>query len=230
MNARVLIVDDEIALCDTLRLILAQAGFESMIATSVSEAKTVLEGGLPNLILLDWLLKEISGLDFLRLLKREERTRGIPVIMLTAKGEESDKVQGLEQGADDYVTKPFSPQELLARIKAALRRIDPGSMTQDVIYDDLILHHAKQVITIRHHRLRCTAMEYRLLGFFMTHPDRVYYRDQLLDLVWGRDVHVNERTVDVHVGKLRHLLKPFGKDILLQTVRGAGYIFSINNN
>ncbi|MBF0190651.1 MAG: response regulator [Magnetococcales bacterium] len=226
MRSKILIIDDESAIRDTVCLILANAGFESLEASSVHEAQGLLRNIMPNLILLDWMLKGVSGLEYLRLLKKDELTRSIPVIMLTAKGEEGDKVNGLEQGADDYITKPFSAKELLARIKVALRRVEPSAMVEEVVFDGLVLNRAKHTISISHYPLKCSAMEFRLLGFFITHPDRVYHRDQLLDLVWGRNVHVGDRTVDVHVRSLRKLLEPFGKDVLLQTVRGAGYMFS----
>lgn len=226
LRSRVLVIDDESAIRDTVCLILANAGLESLEAASVHEAQGVLRHVTPNLILLDWMLKGGSGLDYLRLLKNDDTTRTIPVIMLTAKGEENDKVHGLEQGADDYITKPFSAKELLARIKVALRRVEPHAMEDEVRFAGLVLNRAKHVISIGQQALRCSAMEYRLLGFFITHPDRVYHRDQLLDLVWGRNVHVGDRTVDVHVRALRKLLEPFGKAELLQTVRGAGYMFS----
>ncbi len=226
LRLQILIVDDEAAIRDTVCLILANAGFESLEATSVPEAQALLKTVTPSLILLDWMMKGMSGLDYLRLLKKDEVTREIPVIMLTAKGEEADKVSGLDQGADDYITKPFSPKELLARIKVALRRVDPNAMDDEVSFEGLVLNRAKHTISIKQAVLKCSSMEYRLLGFFLTHPDRVYDRDQLLDLVWGRNVHVGDRTVDVHVRQLRKMLEPFGKETLLQTVRGAGYIFS----
>ncbi|MBF0126149.1 MAG: phosphate regulon transcriptional regulator PhoB [Magnetococcales bacterium] len=230
MRSKVLIVDDEDAIRDTVCLILANAGFESLEASSVHEAQNLVKHTLPNLILLDWMLKGSSGIDYLRLLKKDEITSGIPVIMLTAKGEETDKVNGLEQGADDYVTKPFSAKELLARIRVALRRIEPCSVTEEVSFDGLVLNRAKHTISVSQYPLKCSSMEYRLLSFFMTHPERVYHRDQLLDLVWGRNVHVGDRTVDVHVRQIRKLLEPFGKDTLLQTVRGAGYMFAIRQH
>ncbi|MBF0417369.1 MAG: phosphate regulon transcriptional regulator PhoB [Magnetococcales bacterium] len=226
MRSKVLIVDDESDIRDTVCLILANAGFESLEASSVSEAQGLLRNITPDLILLDWMLKGMSGLDYLRQLKKDDLTRGIPVIMLTAKGEESDKVSGLDHGADDYITKPFSSKELLARIRAALRRIEPSLLDDQVEFSGLVLDRARHMISIHRAPLKCSSMEFRLLGFFITHPDRVYHRDQLLDLVWGRNVHVGDRTVDVHVRALRKLLEPFGKDSLLQTVRGAGYMFS----
>ncbi|MBF0179527.1 MAG: response regulator [Magnetococcales bacterium] len=227
MNPRILIVDDDSAVCDAVRLILASAGFEGLVATSVHEAQALLRNTTPGLILLDWVFQGISsGLDYLRVLKQDEATRTIPVIMLTVKDGEADKVNGLEQGADDYITKPFSPRELLARIRTALRRSAPDLQGEEIRYDILVMNPAKHAIMIRDYPLHCTPMGYRLLGFFMKNPDRVHYRDQLLDLLWGPSVPVGERVVDVHVRQLRNLLKPFGKDVLLQTVRGAGYLFS----
>ncbi|MBF0181078.1 MAG: response regulator [Magnetococcales bacterium] len=225
-HAQVLIIDDESPIRDTIRMILTQAGMTSREASNVQEAKMILDKNPPSLILLDWMLNGASGIDYLRLLKQDVTTRSIPVIMLTARGEEMDKVTGLEQGADDYITKPFSSRELLARIHTALRRIEPHPATDEVSFDCLVLNRAKHTISIRHYPLKCSAMEYKLLGFFMTHPDRVYHRDQLLDLVWGRNVHVGDRTVDVHVRQIRKHLEPFGKDGMLQTIRGVGYMFS----
>lgn len=226
LRSKVMIVDDESAIRDTVCLILANAGFESLEAASVHEAQGLLRQMTPNLILLDWMLKGVSGIEYLRRLKQEELTRTIPVILLTARSDEHDKVSGLEQGADDYITKPFSAKELLARIRVALRRIQPNSLEEIVEYAGVLLDRSRHAIAIQGMPLKCSAMEYRLLGFFITHPDRVYHRDQLLDLVWGRHVHVGDRTVDVHVRSLRKLLEPFGKEGLLQTVRGAGYMFS----
>lgn len=225
-RSKVLIVDDEAAIRDTVSLILSNGGFETLEAANAQDAQFVLRNHTPQVIMLDWMLKGLSGLEYLRLLKQDEFTRSIPVIMLTAKSEEADKVNGLEQGADDYITKPFSSKELLARIRVALRRSSPSGQEQEIEYAGLVLNRARHTIRIGQETLKCSAMAYRLLGFFMMHPDRVYYRDQLLDLVWGRNVHIGDRTVDVHVRSVRRLLEPFGKDGLLKTIRGAGYMFS----
>lgn len=226
LRSKVLVVDDEAAIRDTVCLILANAGWEGLEAASIHDAQNLLNHTPPHLILLDWMLKGVSGMEYLRTLKRDHVTREIPVIMLTARGDEADKVRGLDQGADDYITKPFSPKELVARIKTVLRRVDPSCLDEVVNFDALVMNRAHHTIRIGNQFLKLSPMEYRLLGFFMTHPDRVYQRDQLLDLVWGRNVHVGDRTVDVHVRQLRKELEPFGKETLLQTVRSAGYLFS----
>ncbi|MBF0159365.1 MAG: response regulator [Magnetococcales bacterium] len=226
LQSRILIIDDESTIRDTVRLILTTAGLAALDAATVHEAQKLMRRTEPDLILLDWMLPGISGLEYLRMLKSDVTTREIPVILLTVRSDEGDKVTGLELGADDYVTKPFSARELLARIKVALRRIDPGGMAEVVGYDGLVLNRAYHSITVGDQPLKLSPMEYRLLGFFITHPDRIYQRDQLLDLVWGRNIYVGDRTVDVHIRQIRKALEPFGKDGLLQTVRSAGYLFS----
>ncbi|HEY9149742.1 MAG TPA: phosphate regulon transcriptional regulator PhoB, partial [Gammaproteobacteria bacterium] len=180
----------------------------------------------PDLILLDWMLPGISGVDLARRLKREELTRNIPIIMLTAKGEEADRIRGLDVGADDYVVKPFSPRELVARIHAVLRRVSPETPEPVLEVDGLVLDSVGHRVSAKGQRLEMGPTEFRLLHFFMTHPDRVYSREQLLDRVWGRNVYVEERTVDVHIRRLRKAIEARGHDKLIQTVRGAGYRFS----
>ncbi|MGC8730944.1 MAG: phosphate regulon transcriptional regulator PhoB, partial [Halothiobacillaceae bacterium] len=181
---------------------------------------------VPDLILLDWMLPGASGLELARRLKKDELTRDVPIIMLTARGEEEDKVTGLEAGADDYITKPFSPRELLARIKAVLRRATPEGESTVIRIDGLELDTGGHRVTAQGQSLEMGPTEFRLLEFFMTHPERVYSRGQLLDRVWGRNSFVEERTVDVHILRLRKALAPSGHDAMIQTVRGAGYRFS----
>jgi two-component system phosphate regulon response regulator PhoB len=172
------------------------------------------------------MLPGVSGLDLARRLKREDLTRGVPIIMLTARGEEEDRVKGLEVGADDYVTKPFSPRELLARINAVLRRSSPAGEDERVEVNGLVLDSAGHRVSACGQPVHLGPTEFRLLQFFMTHPERVYSRGQLLDRVWGGNVYIEERTVDVHIRRLRKALTPFGFEALVQTVRGAGYRFS----
>jgi len=223
VRGAILIVEDELV---TQRLIAAgleRAGFQVTRAASVEEAETALRGELPGLMLLDWVLPTASGMTFLRELRTDRRTRQIPIIMLTARSEETDKVTGLEAGADDYLTKPFSHRELLARIKAVVRRGAPLLADEPVEFDGLRLDPAAHRVTADGSNVRLWATEFRLLHFLMTHPDRVYSRSQLLDEVWGDHVFVEDRTVDVHVRQLRHALQPSGRDRMIETVRGAGY-------
>jgi two-component system phosphate regulon response regulator PhoB len=225
VRGAILIVEDELV---TQRLIAAgleRAGFQVTRAASVEEAETALRGELPGLMLLDWVLPTASGMTFLRELRTDRRTRQIPIIMLTARSEETDKVTGLEAGADDYLTKPFSHRELLARIKAVVRRGAPLLADEPVEFDGLKLDPAAHRVTAGGANVRLWATEFRLLHFLMTHPDRVYTRGQLLDEVWGDHVFVEDRTVDVHVRQLRHALQPSGRDRMIETVRGAGYCF-----
>jgi two-component system phosphate regulon response regulator PhoB len=219
----ILIVEDEQPIREMLCFALGNAGFVTHEAKDAFEAQTHLAENKPALILLDWMLPGISGLDFARRLKRQDATRKVPIIMLTAKGDESHKIQGLESGADDYITKPFSTRELIARIKAVLRRSDDDEQMQ---VDNLQLDTASHRVTANGQTVDIGPTEYRLLHFFMSHQDRVYSRGQLLDRVWGSNVYVEERTVDVHIRRLRRLLEPFACDRFVQTVRGAGYRFS----
>jgi two-component system phosphate regulon response regulator PhoB len=181
---------------------------------------------LPDLILLDWMLPNLSGIEYARQLKKAEYTRGVPIIILTARGEEEDKVRGLEVGADDYVTKPFSPRELLARIKAVLRRSAPQATDEAIELRGLALDPASHRVIAQGQPLDMGPTEFRLLHFFMTHPERVYSRRQLLDMIWGVNAYVEERTVDVHIRRLRKVLEPFGYDEVIETVRGVGYRLS----
>ena len=225
-DKRILIVEDEAAIREMVKFAINRAGFDLDEAASVSEAQQQLSNYLPDLILLDWMLPGVSGLEFARRLKRDEYTQEVPIIMLTARGEENDRVAGLDAGADDYVSKPFSPRELLARIKAVLRR--SGAVAEDEVIrvEGLTLDPASHRVLAHEVPVDIGPTEFRLLHFFMTHPERVYNRAQLLDHVWGRDAYVEERTVDVHILRLRKALGAHGFEGLVQTVRGAGYRFS----
>ncbi len=225
MANTILIVDDEPAICEMIGFALARAGYDHSEAHNTEQAQAKITAEPPVLILLDWMLPGLSGIDFARRLKREEATRGIPIIMLTARGEEADKIKGLETGADDYITKPFSPNELLARIRAVLRRTAPQATDDAIEIDNLHLDPISHRVSSRGHALEMGPTEFRLLHFFMTHAGRVYSRSQLLDLVWGRNVYIGERTVDVHIRRLRLALKKYGHDHLMETVRGSGYRF-----
>lgn len=223
---KILIVDDEPAIRDMLRVALEMADYDCLEAEDAHQALTLVIDEQPDLILLDWMLPQTSGIEFARRLKRDELTADIPIIMLTAKGEEDNKVQGLEVGADDYITKPFSPRELVARLKAVLRRTAPNEQSEPIQVDSLCLDPASHRVTIDDQPIRIGPTEYRLLEFFLTHQERVYTRCQLLDHVWGGNVYVEERTVDVHIRRLRKALSPGGHDRYVQTVRGTGYRFS----
>ncbi len=223
---KILIVDDEPALRQMLSFTLSCAGFECTQAAEAENAEALLASALPDLILLDWMLPGVSGVDLARRLKRNPRTRAVPIIMLTARGEEGDKVRALDLGADDYVTKPFSTRELVARIKAVLRRTAHEGTVEVVEIDGLRLDARTHRVTARGIPLPLSPTEFRLLQFFITHPERVYSRSQLLDQVWGTNVYIEERTVDVHIRRLRKLMAPHDYDRLIQTVRSVGYRFS----
>lgn len=223
---QILIVEDEKPIRDMIAFGLRRAGFEVLEAEDCSTARSRVADRLPDLMLIDWMLPDQSGLELTRALKKDESTREVPVIMLTARAEEEDKVRGLDGGADDYVTKPFSPRELLARIKAVLRRTGGGTGDEDIRADGLVLNPASHRVSANGRDLSLGPTEFRLLHFFMTHPERVYSRSQLLDRVWGGNVYVEERTVDVHIRRLRKALEPCEYDSFVQTVRGAGYRFS----
>ena len=223
---RILIIEDEQPIREMICFALENAGFEIQEAADARQSQVMIAEALPNLILLDWMLPGVSGIEYARRLKKEDLTKEIPIIMLTARTEEEDKVQGLESGADDYVTKPFSPRELVARIKAVLRRGGPPAEDEILKANELLLDTASHRVSVGDKSLEIGPTEYRLLEFFMSHPERVYSRGQLLDRVWGSNVYVEERTVDVHIRRLRKVLEPHGHDALIQTVRGSGYRFS----
>ncbi|MFA5488350.1 MAG: phosphate regulon transcriptional regulator PhoB [Candidimonas sp.] len=226
MSTTILVVEDEPAIQELIAVNLSFAGHKVLRAFDCEQARTLIRAELPDLILLDWMLPGASGITFARTLRGDERTRQIPLIMLTAKGAEQDKVEGLEAGADDYITKPFSPKELMARIKAVLRRRAP-QLTDDVIQiGALRLDPATHRVTGHDQNLAVGPTEFRLLHFFMTHTERVFSRAQLLDQVWGDHVFVEERTVDVHIRRLRKALEPGKLENHIETVRGAGYRFT----
>ncbi len=222
----VLIVDDEPDIREMVRFALEGAGFRTLQAGHAEDARQAIASDEVDLILLDWMLPGRSGLELAHQLKQNVKTRLLPIIMLSAKGEEQDRVRGLDTGADDYVSKPFSPRELVARIRAVLRRVRPQDEALDAEIGGLRIEHASRRVTAAGAKVEVAPTEYRLLHFLMTHPDRAFSRSQLLDQVWGDQVYVEERTVDVHVRRLRKALEPGGHDRLLQTVRGVGYRFS----
>ncbi|MBM5813009.1 MAG: phosphate regulon transcriptional regulatory protein PhoB [Gammaproteobacteria bacterium] len=222
----ILVVDDEQSIRDLVAFGLRRSGFAVELAADALAARTLLASRRPDLLLVDWMLPDTSGLELTRQLRRDPATRDLPVILLTARAGEQDKVNGLEGGADDYITKPFSARELVARIQAVLRRSSPAGADGLVAVGELTLDEAAHRITASGQPLALGPTEYRLLVFFMTHADRVWSRAQLLDRVWGGDVYVDERTVDVHIRRLRQALEPSGCDRFVQTVRGAGYRFS----
>jgi len=226
MSHRILIVEDEPAIREMVVFALERAGFQYTEAETAGAAQVSIADEQPDLILLDWMLPDLSGIDLARRLKKEELSAGIPIIMLTARGEEEDKIRGLDAGADDYITKPFSPRELVARIKAVLRRVYGEESDQLLEVEGLVLDPGGHRVSVNGEALEMGPTEFRLLHFFMTHPERVFSRTRLLDSVWGRNVYVEERTVDVHIRRLRKALSVHGHDRLIQTVRGAGYRFS----
>jgi len=223
---QILIVEDEKPIRDMIAFGLRRAGFDVREAEDCTAARASIADHQPDLLLVDWMLPDQSGLELTRAIKRNKETGDMPVIMLTARADEHDKVAGLEGGADDYITKPFSPRELLARINAVLRRSSAGGAGETLEAGGLAIDAASHRVTADGQNVSLGPTEYRLLQFFMAHPERVYSRSQLLDRVWGGNVYVEERTVDVHIRRLRKALEPFARDALIQTVRGAGYRFS----
>jgi len=227
-GAKILIVEDEPAIQELLSFNVMRAGFQAVCVGDADSAWEQIQNHAPDLILLDWMLPGISGVALAKQLRADARTRDIPIIMLTARSEERDKVLGLESGADDYITKPFSPRELMARIRAVLRRHIPALPDETVAAGGLELSPSAHRVAAKGAGIELGPTEFRLLHFFMTHAERVYSRTQLLDQVWGSQVFVEERTVDVHIRRLRVALEPFGMDGLIQTVRGSGYRFSVS--
>ena len=225
MSATVLVVEDEPQIQELVAVNLEHVGHRVLRAGSAEEAERAIRDELPDVVVLDWMLPGESGLAFARRLRADERTRELPILMLTARAMEQDKLSGLEAGADDYLTKPFSPKELAARIKAVLRRRAPQHSGDQVEVNGLRLDPAARLVTAGERRLELSPVEFRLLNFLMTHPGRVYSRSQLLDQVWGDHVYIEERTVDVHIRRLRKALEPTGHDRLIDTVRGSGYGF-----
>ncbi len=226
MAANILLVEDEPGIQELLKFNLAQAGHQVTAATDAEDALKFLKNTLPDVILLDWMLPGMSGIDLCRRLRSDTRYQPVPIIMLTARGDERDRVLGLDTGADDYITKPFSPRELVSRIRAVLRRRAPQMTDEPVEISGLRLDPVSHRVQGQGQPLELGPTEFRLLHFFMTHPERVYSRTQLLDQVWGDDVFVEERTIDVHIRRLRLALESSGHAELIQTVRGSGYRFS----
>lgn len=222
---KILIVDDEASIREMIAVALEMAGYECLEADNAQQAHAIVVDEQPQLILLDWMMPGSSGIEFARRLKRDDMTAEIPIIMLTAKGEEDNKIQGLEAGADDYITKPFSPRELVARLKAVLRRTIPQGIEKPIEVQGLMLDPVCHRVSANQAPLDMGPTEYRLLQFLMTHQERAYSRTQLLDQVWGGNVYVEERTVDVHIRRLRKALGGHHEH-LIQTVRGTGYRFS----
>ena len=223
---KVLIVDDESAIRDMIAMTLELNGFDCLEAENAHDAHSIIVDEQPDLILLDWMMPGVSGLELARRLRRDNSTQSTPIIMLTAKGDEANKVEGLETGADDYITKPFSTKELLARIKAVLRRSSANQDDQPLNFAGLRLDPVAQRVSANDTDIKLGPTEYRLLKFFMSHPDRAYSREQLLDAVWGGNVYIDDRTVDVHIRRLRKALAEFSFDSFIQTVRGTGYRFT----
>jgi two-component system phosphate regulon response regulator PhoB len=223
MARKILVVDDEAPIREMIGFVLSGAGFDYVEAGNADSAEEILLREQPDLILLDWMMPGRSGIDFARQLRRDESTRAIPVIMLTARGEEDDKVRGLNTGADDYITKPFAGSELVARIEAVLRRVRPDASEEPLRVGDLVLDPASHRVFAREEALTLGPTEFRLLQVFMSRPDRAYTRSQLLDLVWGYNLNVGERTVDMHVSNLRKALDTHDLGHMVQTVRGIGY-------
>ncbi len=222
----ILVVDDETSIREMLVISLESAGYNVLQAENAKTAHSLVLDKHPDLILLDWMMPVTTGLELLRRLKRDEMTDHIPVIMLTAKAEESSKISGLDSGADDYIAKPFSPRELLSRVKAILRRVSREKLKDTIIVGDLEFDPLEHRISIAGNLINLAPTEFRLLQFFLTHQERVYSRDQILDYVWGKNVYLDERTVDVHIRRLRKAISVAGHDEYVQTVRGAGYRFS----
>ena len=226
MKANVLIVEDESPILELLALNISQAGYNPLRAISAEHAEKLINEALPDIILLDWMLPGMSGIDFAKKLRSNALTKTIPIIMLTARSDELDKVKGLEVGADDYITKPFSPRELNARIKAVLRRKAP-ELTEDLLkINGLELDPVSHRVSGNNKPLEMGPTEFRLLHFFMSNPERVYSRSQLLDKVWGSQIFIEDRTVDVHIRRLRNILTKSQHEGLIQTVRGSGYRLS----
>jgi two-component system, OmpR family, phosphate regulon response regulator PhoB len=221
--SRILVVEDEVAIAELIAINLRHAGHEVSIALDAEQANAEVDAVLPDLVVLDWMLPDQSGLTLARRWRADARTQALPVIMLTARGEESDKIAGLDAGADDYLTKPFSTQELMARIRAVLRRKAPQALEEAVTLGHLKIDPATRRVIAGTQEVRLGPTEFKLLHFLVTHPERVHSRKQLLDRVWGDHVFIEERTVDVHVKRLRDSLAPAGCASMIETVRGVGY-------
>lgn len=226
VKGRILVIEDEAAIREMLGYALMKEGFEFLEAADVEQARPLVARQKPDLILMDWMLPGVSGMDYARRIRNDPDTRDIPIIMLTARGGEPDKIRALDIGADDYITKPFSTKELLARIRAIMRRATQETSQGTVTASGLTMDPETFRVTANGEIVELSPTEFRLLHFFITHPERVYSRSQLLDRVWGQNVYVEERTVDVHIRRLRKTLTPFGFEKFIQTVRSVGYRFS----
>ena len=226
MSRRILIVEDEAPIREMLSFVMEQHGYQAVEAHDFDAAVSKIAEPYPDMVLLDWMLPGGSGIQLAKKIKGDDFTRNIPIIMLTARGEEEDKIKGLEVGADDYITKPFSPKELRARMRAVFRRVAPTVLDEPLEVEGLKLDPVSHRISVGDNSVDMGPTEFKLLHFFMTHPERVYSREQLLDHVWGTNVYVEDRTVDVHIRRLRKALADHGFDRLIQTVRGVGYRFS----
>ena len=226
MARKILIVEDEVAIAELIRINLKHEGYETLIAKNALQAEGLIKAELPSLLILDWMLPGTNGTAFSKRLRSNNRTRNIPIIMLTARTSEQDKVEGLDHGADDYVTKPFSPRELIARIRALLRRRTPELTDDSVSIDGLTIEPSTHQVKSKDANISLGPKEFKLLHYFMTHMDRVHSRTHLLDQVWGDHVFVEERTVDVHIRRLRKSLEPSNHNSKIKTVRGSGYKFT----
>jgi len=220
---RILIVEDDPALVELLRYNLDVAGYEASAIDDGDEAMAAVEDEQPDLVILDWMLPNVSGIELCRQIRHNPQHRQLPIIMLTARSEEGDRVRGLKTGADDYVVKPFLPSELIARIEAVMRRAFPEKQANSLIYEDIVMNLDQHRVTRGEHALHLGPTEFRLLRTLMEKPGRVFSREQLLDRVWGRDIYVETRTVDVHIRRLRKALNQYGGDDIIRTVRSAGY-------
>jgi len=223
----ILVVEDEESLATLLQYNLDKEGFRVAVATDGEEALLLIDEGLPDLVVLDWMLPKVSGVEVCRRLRARPETRNLPIIILTARGEESDRIRGLDTGADDYIVKPFSMSELAARIRAVLRRIRPGLAEDNIRHGDLVIDRAAHRVRRGAKEVRLGPTEFRLLDYLMQHPGRVFSREQLLDAVWGSDVYVEARTVDVHIGRLRKALNDGFEEDPIRTVRSAGYSLDV---
>ncbi len=228
MSRKIMIVEDEAPIREMLSFVMEQHGYQVIEAGDYQSALDKIVEPFPDMILLDWMIPGGTGIQLAKKLKSDDFTRSIPIIMLTARGEEEDKVRGLEVGADDYITKPFSPKELMARIRAVFRRVSPTALDEPIDVEGLRLDPVSHRVTAFNDPVDMGPTEFKLLHFFMTHPERVYSREQLLDNVWGTNVYVEDRTVDVHIRRLRKALELHDHSRLIQTVRGVGYRFSKN--
>ena len=227
MRPTILLVEDEDALATLLQYNLEKEGYEVVVAGDGEEALVMIDEKLPDLVVLDWMLPKVSGIEVCRRLRQRPETRNLPIIMLTARGEESDRIRGLDTGADDYVVKPVSMSELAARARAVLRRLRPGLAEDEVRIGDIVIDRVGHRVKRANKEIHLGPTEFRLLDYFMRHPGRVLSREQLLDAVWGSDVYVEARTVDVHIGRLRKALNVTQTDDPIRTVRAAGYALDV---